>query len=158
MALDRRTKEVLLGFASFVVFSFSDACVKLIRDELPPYESAFFAALFGLTVLPFLLRKGDRVCVVLYGNLHDHNGLHPIWPTDRSLNAIMYFIVLGKGFRRATNHAQNVGRPSFWLIKNSFETYQVTVFPVLHKRLDGGAGLPDDDSNFPRWHASFCGE
>ena len=60
MALDRTTKGVLLGFASFAVFSFSDACVKLIRGGLPPYESAFFGAVFGLTILPFLLRKGDR--------------------------------------------------------------------------------------------------
>jgi drug/metabolite transporter (DMT)-like permease len=60
MALDRTTKGVLLGFASFAVFSFSDACVKLIRGQLPPYESAFFGAVFGLTILPFLLRRGDH--------------------------------------------------------------------------------------------------
>src|ERR1700730_8555785 len=58
--MDRTTKGVLLGFASFAVFSFSDACVKLIGGQLPPYESAFFGAVFGLTILPFLLRKGDR--------------------------------------------------------------------------------------------------
>jgi hypothetical protein len=58
MAFDRTTKGVLLGFASFAVFSFSDACVKLIKGQLPPYESAFFGAVFGLTILPFLLRKG----------------------------------------------------------------------------------------------------
>ena len=60
MALDRTTKGVLLGFASFAVFSFSDACVKLIGGQLPPYESAFFGAVFGLTILPFLLRRGDH--------------------------------------------------------------------------------------------------
>jgi len=60
MALERKTKGVLLGFASFAVFSFSDACVKLIGGQLPPYESAFFGAVFGLTILPFLLRKGDH--------------------------------------------------------------------------------------------------
>jgi len=53
-------RGVLLGFASFAIFAFSDASVKLIRGELPPYESAFFGALCGLTVLPFLLRPGDR--------------------------------------------------------------------------------------------------
>jgi hypothetical protein len=43
------------------VFSFSDACVKLIKGQLPPYESAFFGAVFGLTILPFLLRKGGSL-------------------------------------------------------------------------------------------------
>jgi drug/metabolite transporter (DMT)-like permease len=60
MTLDRTTKGILLGFASFAVFSFSDACVKLINGQLPPYESAFFGALFGLIILPFLLRQGDH--------------------------------------------------------------------------------------------------
>ena len=60
MALDRTTKGVLLGFAAFAVFTFSDACVKLIKGQLPPYESAFFGAVFGLSILPFLLRKGDH--------------------------------------------------------------------------------------------------
>jgi hypothetical protein len=60
MALDRTTKGVLLGCASFAVFSLSDACVKSIKGGLPPYESAFFGAVFGLTILPFLLRKGDH--------------------------------------------------------------------------------------------------
>lgn len=56
----RALRGVLLGFASFAIFAFSDASVKLIRGELPPYESAFFGALCGLTVLPFLLAPGDR--------------------------------------------------------------------------------------------------
>ena len=73
MALDRTTKGVSLGFASFAVFSFSDSCVKLIRGGLPPYESAFFGAVFGLTILPFLVRKGDRwIDIVSTTNL-------PLW-------------------------------------------------------------------------------
>ncbi len=60
MRSDQTGKGVLLAFASFAVFSFSDACVKLIAGELPPYESAFFGALFGLAVLPFLRRGTDR--------------------------------------------------------------------------------------------------
>jgi hypothetical protein len=42
MTLDRTTKGVFLGLASFAVFSFSDACVKQIKGQLPPYESAFY--------------------------------------------------------------------------------------------------------------------
>jgi drug/metabolite transporter (DMT)-like permease len=56
----RVLRGVLFGFAAFAVFALSDASVKLIRGKLPPYESAFFGAVCGLLVLPFLLRPGDR--------------------------------------------------------------------------------------------------
>ncbi|HEY0212917.1 MAG TPA: DMT family transporter [Paenirhodobacter sp.] len=52
---------VLMAFACFAAFAFSDACVKLIDGRLPPYESAFIGAVFGLSALPFVMRKGDRV-------------------------------------------------------------------------------------------------
>lgn len=51
---------ILLAFAAFTAFSFSDASVKLIAGRLPAYECAFFGAVFALLVLPFLLREGDR--------------------------------------------------------------------------------------------------
>jgi len=51
---------ILLAFAAFAAFSFSDASVKLIDGGLPPYESAFFGAVFGLAALPFLMRPDDR--------------------------------------------------------------------------------------------------
>lgn len=65
MILDGRARGILLAFASFAVFSFSDASVKLIEGGLPPYESAFFGALFGLAALPFLRRGGDRWADIL---------------------------------------------------------------------------------------------
>lgn len=58
--IDGTIRGVLLGFASFAAFSFSDASVKLIEGALPPYESAFFGALFSLAALPFLMQPGDR--------------------------------------------------------------------------------------------------
>lgn len=61
MRLDRTMRGVLLSFASFAVFSLSDTSVKLIRGGLPPYESAFVGALFGLAVLPFVCRPGQGV-------------------------------------------------------------------------------------------------
>ena len=42
---------VLLAFASFALFSFSDASVKLVQGRVPPTESAFFGALLGLVVM-----------------------------------------------------------------------------------------------------------
>ncbi|MDE1172890.1 MAG: DMT family transporter [Parvibaculaceae bacterium] len=57
---DQTTRGVLLAFAAFAVFSFSDASVKLIGGKLPPYESAFFGAVFALAITPFLLNRGDR--------------------------------------------------------------------------------------------------
>lgn len=53
-------KGVLLGFASFAAYAISDAFVKSLHGSIPPYESVFFGALFGLWALPFIMRKGDR--------------------------------------------------------------------------------------------------
>lgn len=58
---DKTTQGVLLGVASFALFSLSDASVKLIAGGIPPIQSAFVGALFGMLVLPFLLHKGDRL-------------------------------------------------------------------------------------------------
>lgn len=57
---ERTMFGVLLAFASFAFFAFSDASVKLIEGSLPPYESAFFGAVFALIVMPFLLKKDDK--------------------------------------------------------------------------------------------------
>ncbi|RWR30843.1 DMT family transporter [Sinirhodobacter populi] len=59
--MDRTTRGVALGFASFAIFSLSDASVKLIAGAIPPMQSAFIGALFGCLVLPFLLTPGDRI-------------------------------------------------------------------------------------------------
>jgi S-adenosylmethionine uptake transporter len=53
-------KGVLLGFASFAAYAISDAFVKSLHGSVPPYESVFFGALFGLLALPFIMAKGDR--------------------------------------------------------------------------------------------------
>ena len=51
---------VLLGFASFALFSFSDASVKLVQGRVPPTESAFLGAVLGLVVMFFAPGQGDR--------------------------------------------------------------------------------------------------
>jgi S-adenosylmethionine uptake transporter len=56
----RMIRGVLLGFASFAAYAISDAFVKSLHGSVPPYESVFFGALFGLTALPFIMAKGDR--------------------------------------------------------------------------------------------------
>jgi len=53
-------KGVLLGFASYAAYAYSDAFVKLLGGSLPPYEVVFFGALLGLSALPFIKRSGDR--------------------------------------------------------------------------------------------------
>ena len=53
-------KGILLGFASFAAYAISDAFVKSLHGSIPPYESVFFGAVFGLAALPFMMRKGDR--------------------------------------------------------------------------------------------------
>lgn len=52
-------RGILLGFASCAAFAIADACVKLIEGALPPYQTAFFGALFSLAVVPLLLQKGE---------------------------------------------------------------------------------------------------
>lgn len=56
---DSRLKGVSLAFAAFAAYAFSDACVKLIDGQLPPVQSGFFGALFGLMALPFIRKRKD---------------------------------------------------------------------------------------------------
>jgi drug/metabolite transporter (DMT)-like permease len=53
-------KGLLLGFAAFAAFAFSDASVKILAGSLPPYEIAFIGSLFGLAAIPFLKKSTDR--------------------------------------------------------------------------------------------------
>jgi drug/metabolite transporter (DMT)-like permease len=51
---------IILAFASYAAFAFSDACVKLLDGTLSPYEIAFFGAVFGLAALPFIKRRDEQ--------------------------------------------------------------------------------------------------
>ncbi|GAB1584355.1 DMT family transporter [Phyllobacterium phragmitis] len=51
---------ILLAFAAYAAFAFSDACVKFLDGSLSPYEIAFFGAVFGLAALPFMRRNGEN--------------------------------------------------------------------------------------------------
>ncbi|MCF6368536.1 DMT family transporter [Rhizobium halophilum] len=65
MSTDQTLKGVLFAFAAFAAFSFSDASVKLIEGALSPYEMSFLGALFGVTALPFVMKRGDSVLDML---------------------------------------------------------------------------------------------
>ena len=56
---DSTLKGILLAFAAFAAYAWSDASVKLIEGQLSPFQSAFFGALFGLCALPFIRKRND---------------------------------------------------------------------------------------------------
>lgn len=56
---DSTLKGILLAFAAFAAYAWSDASVKLIEGQLSPIQSAFFGALFGLCALPFIRKRDD---------------------------------------------------------------------------------------------------
>lgn len=60
MQKDQTLKGVLLAFAAFAAYAWSDASVKLIEGELNPIQSSFLGAVFCLVGLPFIMKKGDR--------------------------------------------------------------------------------------------------
>src|SRR5690606_39560275 len=51
---------LMLAFAAFAVFAWSDAFIKFLHGAINPFETAFFGAVFGLAALPFLRRRGDQ--------------------------------------------------------------------------------------------------
>jgi drug/metabolite transporter (DMT)-like permease len=61
MSTDTTLKGVLLAFAAFAAFAWSDASVKMIEGVLSPFEMAFLGAVFGLAGLPFIMKRGDRL-------------------------------------------------------------------------------------------------
>src|SRR3546814_166334 len=65
MHKEQTLKGVILAFAAFAAFAWSDASVKMIEGALSSYEMGFFGAVFGLAGLPFLLRRGDRMSDML---------------------------------------------------------------------------------------------
>lgn len=57
---DSTLKGILLAFAAFAAYAWSDASVKLIEGQLSPIQSAFFGAVFGLFALPFIRKRNDK--------------------------------------------------------------------------------------------------
>lgn len=51
---------VFLSFASYAAYAVSDACVKFIDGAIPPYETAFYGALAGIVVIPFLKSRDNQ--------------------------------------------------------------------------------------------------
>lgn len=58
---DSRLKGILLAFAAFAAYAFSDASVKLVDGHLSPLQSAFFGAVFGLFAFPFIRKRHDTL-------------------------------------------------------------------------------------------------
>ncbi|QFY60713.1 DMT family transporter [Rhizobium grahamii] len=52
-------RGVLVAFAAYAVFAFSDASIKILHGSIPAYQVAFIGALFGTAVLPFIKGKDD---------------------------------------------------------------------------------------------------
>jgi drug/metabolite transporter (DMT)-like permease len=52
-------RGVLIAFAAYAVFAFSDASIKILHGSIPAYEIAFIGSLFGTAALPFIKAKDD---------------------------------------------------------------------------------------------------
>ncbi|PTW54990.1 drug/metabolite transporter (DMT)-like permease [Breoghania corrubedonensis] len=53
-------KGIALAFLSFATFSFSDACVKLLGNQLDPFLVTSIGSIFSLMALPFVKAPEDR--------------------------------------------------------------------------------------------------
>jgi len=73
LSSDHHLKGVLIAFLAFFAYAVSDASVKAIAGALPPFESAFFGALFGLAAVPLVLNRGEHVLDML------HTTNRPLW-------------------------------------------------------------------------------
>jgi drug/metabolite transporter (DMT)-like permease len=58
-AIHSPLRGVLVAFAAYAVFAFSDASIKSLHGGIPAYQVAFTGALFGFVVLPFIKARGD---------------------------------------------------------------------------------------------------
>ncbi|OCJ05024.1 hypothetical protein A6U87_13420 [Rhizobium sp. AC44/96] len=58
-AISSPVRGVLIAFAAYAVFAFSDASIKILHGSVPAYEIAFIGAVFGIAALPFIKAKGD---------------------------------------------------------------------------------------------------
>lgn len=52
-------RGVLIAFAAYAVFAFSDASIKILHGTIPSLEIAFIGALFGTAALPFIKANDD---------------------------------------------------------------------------------------------------
>lgn len=58
-AISSPVRGVLIAFAAYAVFAFSDASIKILHGSVPAYEIAFIGAVFGIAALPFIKARGD---------------------------------------------------------------------------------------------------
>ena len=52
-------RGVLVAFAAYAVFAFSDASIKALHGTVPSFQVAFTGAILSLAALPFIKGPGD---------------------------------------------------------------------------------------------------
>jgi drug/metabolite transporter (DMT)-like permease len=58
-AIHSPLRGVLIAFAAYAVFAFSDASIKILHGAIPAYQVAFVGSAFGLVILPLIKSRDD---------------------------------------------------------------------------------------------------
>ncbi|KJV27731.1 DMT family transporter [Luteibacter yeojuensis] len=87
-------KGVMLGFACYAAYAWSDAFVKSLEGTLPAYEAVFFGAVLALVALPFLKKPGDRWTEVVVSKMPGLWLLRAMAGAIGNVTAVMAFTAL----------------------------------------------------------------
>ncbi|MET0255772.1 MAG: EamA family transporter, partial [Luteibacter sp.] len=87
-------KGVLLGFACYAAYAWSDAFVKSLEGSLPPYEAVFFGAVLAMAAFPFLKKPGDRWSEIVVSRMPGLWLLRAMAGAIGNITAVMAFTAL----------------------------------------------------------------